>query len=183
MCEYFHISPIIIRSHSCPNNVLHWPHMMLHTNVWTDCNAAYMGTSGIATGNTCYGFDIHCQHHCIEHNNALYHGSWSMTETYNANAWAHDHGVYLNRWRWWPWYSWTDPLLPEHENKEMMLPHAVGCRNNNWWVWEIKDYRYRYLLSRSTIKEEKRRISTKQEQEIGVDKLQIMQFVHTTPGT
>ena len=39
--------------------------------------------------------------------------------------------------------------------RRWMLPHAVGCRNNNWWVWEIKDYRYRYLLSRSTIKEEK----------------------------
>ena len=30
---------------------------------------------------------------------------------------------------------------------------------------------------------EERGISTKQEQEIGVDKLQIMQFVHTTQGT
>ena len=22
--------------------------------------------------------------------------------------------------------------------RRWMLPHAVGCRNNNWWVWEIK---------------------------------------------
>ena len=42
--------------------------------------------------------------------------------------------------------------------RRWMLPHAVGCRNNNWWVWEIKNYRYKHLLSHSTIKKTMRDI-------------------------
>ena len=147
-----------MRSRSCPNNVLHWPHMIVHTNAWTDYNTAYTGTSGIATAihvmdltfivNT---IALNITTHC-----AMDHDWWQKHTTR-----THEYMAMV-----FTWIDGNDGLgivelilsCLNMRTRRWMLPHAVGCRNNNWWVWEIKNYRYKHLLSHSTIKKTMRDI-------------------------